>query len=90
MIPKIELAVPFVHMNGDRCETLLDNLGNAYNAVLSAMLALRECAPNGRNAYPVDGLMKRLETQHRTRQEYLQAVLDSLDAEANELQKGRP
>lgn len=87
MIPKIELAVPFVHMNGDRRETLLTNLENAYTAVMAAMDAMRQCAPNGRNAYPQPGLMQRLEAQHRTRQEYLQAVADSLEAEAIALQE---
>lgn len=87
MVPKIELAVPFVHLNGDRRETLLTNLENAYTAVMAAMDAMRQCSPNGRNAYPVDGLMQRLEAQHRTRQEYLQAVADSLEAEAIALQE---
>ena len=88
MTPKIDLAVPFVHANGDRRETLLDNLENAYTAVTTAMDAIRQCTPNGRNAYPVDGLMQRLEAQHRQRQEYLQAVADSLEAEAIALQAG--
>ena len=87
MVPKIELAVPHVHLNGDRRETLLTNLENAYTAVMAAMDAMRQCSPNGRNAYPVDGLMQRLEAQHRTRQEYLQAVADSLEAEAIALQE---
>jgi len=85
MTQPIELAVPFVHLNGDRRETLLDNLDAAYTAVTAAMDALRQCAPNGRNAYPVDGLMQRLEAQHRQRQEYLQAVAVSLESEMNGL-----
>jgi hypothetical protein len=88
MTTPIDLAVPFVHPNGDRRETLLDNLETAYTAVTAAMDTLRKCAPNGRNAYPVDGLMQRLEAQHRQRQEYLQAVADSLEAEAIALQAG--
>jgi len=81
-VPAIPVAVPFVHLNGDRRETLVERLETAYCAVNAAMIHLRECVPNGRNAYPVDGLMQKLEAQHRTRQEYLQAVLDSLEAEA--------
>lgn len=88
MTPKIELAVPIVHCNGDRRETLLDNLETAYHCIQTAMDAMRQCSPNGRNAYPVDGLMQRLEAQHRTRQEYLQAVADSLEAEAVALTEG--
>jgi hypothetical protein len=82
---KIDLAVPIIHPNGDRRETLMKNLEATYEAVQTAMLALRQCAPNGRNAYPVQGLMQRLERQHRQRQECLQAVLDSLEAEAGAL-----
>lgn len=88
MVPKIELAVPFVHLNGTSRESLESNLAAAYAAVLEAMDALRQCAPNGRDAYPQPGLMQRLEAQHRTRQEYLRAVADSLEAEAAALQKG--
>ena len=84
-VPQIPLAVPHVHLNGDRKETRADRLEAAYGAISAAMDALRECTPNGRNAYPVDGLMERLVDQHRTRQEYLQAVLDSIEAEANAL-----
>ena len=82
-VPKIELATPFIHNNGDRADVLLDRILAAYTAVSDAMDTLRQCAPNGRNAYPVDGLMEQLEAQHRQRQECLQAVLDSLEAEAN-------
>ena len=83
--PQIPLAVPYVHLNGDRAETLLDRIEAAYGAVSTALDTLRECRPNGRNAYPVDGLMEKLEAQHQARQEHLQAVLDSLEAEATAL-----
>jgi tRNA isopentenyl-2-thiomethyl-A-37 hydroxylase MiaE len=79
---KAGVFVPVVHMNGDRRETLLDNLECAYMAVRTAMDALRQCTPNGRNAYPVPGLMVKLEAQHRERQEHLMAVYKSLEAEA--------
>jgi len=87
MIPKIELAVAFVHLNGSSRESLLEQLETAYTAVNAAMDALRQCAPNGRDSYPVDGLQQRREAQHRTRQEYLQAVADSLETEAIALQE---
>lgn len=85
-VPVIELAVPCVHMNGDRKETLLERLEIAYAAVGEAQDALRECAPNGRNAYPIPGLMEKLTAQHVARQHFLQAVRDSLEAEAIALQ----
>jgi len=78
---KIDVAIPCVHLNGTSAETLIDRLDAAYEAVRKAAAILRQCAPNGRNAYLIDGLMQRLETQHRQRQECLQAVLDSLEAE---------
>ncbi len=87
-VKPIELAVPFVSLNGDRRETLLENLEKAYIAVLAAIDTMRQCCPNGRNAYPVDGLMEKLKVQYQARQEYLQAVADSLEAEAIALQEG--
>ena len=86
-VPTIPVAVPFVHLNGTSRESLLSQLEDAYTAVNSAMDALRQSAPNGRDAYPQPGLMERLEAQHRTRQEYLQAVLDSIEAEMSGLQE---
>ena len=78
---KIELAVPFVHLNGTSAERLIEALDTAWTAVDTAMQELRHCAPNGRDAYPVDGMLEKLEAQHRQRQECLQAVMDSLEAE---------
>ena len=77
-----DIVLPVLHPNGDRPETLLDNLETAYAAVRAAMDALRQCAPNGRNFYPVPGRMQQAEAQHRARQEHLMAVLTSLGAEA--------
>ena len=84
---KIDVAIPCVHLNGDRAEVLIDRLEKAWYAVEGAKYVMRECAPNGRDAYPVDGLMQRLEAQHRQRQECLQAVLDSLAAEIQGIQE---
>lgn len=84
----VSVAVPFVHLNGSSRESLLENLEAAYSAVNAALDALRQCAPNGRDAYPVPGLMERLTAQHRQRQEHLQAVADSLEAEAIAIQEG--
>ena len=84
---KIDVAIPCIHLNGTRAETLIDRLEKAWNAVEGAQYVMRECAPNGRDAYPVDGLMQRLEAQHRQRQECLQAVMDSLEAEIQGIQE---
>ena len=77
-----EVVLPVLHPNGDRPETLLGSLENAYAAVGAAMDALRQCAPNGRNFYPVPGRMQQAEVQHRTRQVHLITVLTSRVAEA--------
>jgi len=82
--PKV--ITPIIHRNGDRRETLLENIEHAYRAVRAAQDALRHCAPNGRNFYPEPGRMTLAEAQHRTRQEHLQAVLQSLSAEAEQIQ----
>jgi hypothetical protein len=78
----VNIVTPIIHLNGDRRETLLDNLERAFRAVRAAMDALRQCAPNGRNYYPEPGRLQRAERQHRERQEHLQAVYQSLEAEA--------
>jgi hypothetical protein len=81
------IITPIIHMNGDRRETLLNNLEQAYSAVHEAMEALRQCAGNGRNFYPEPGRFERYEAQHRERQMHLQSVLDSLEAEAIQIQQ---
>lgn len=75
------VITPIIHLNGDRKETLIRNLKTAYDALSAARKALRECAPNGRNYYPVPGRLQQAEAQHRARQEAVQAVMESLVAE---------
>lgn len=77
------VIVPFIHMNGTSRERLLEALEEAYCAVREAMDKLRECAPNGRDYYPAPGRMEQAVAQHRGRQEHLQAVYDSIEAEAH-------
>ena len=84
------IVTPIIHMNGDRKQTLMDNIENAYMAVREAMKKLRECAPNGRNYYLVPGRMQLAEAQHRERQENLNAVYKSLEAEAIAIQDEYP
>ncbi len=87
-VPPLQpVTTPIIHLNGDRRETLLDNLEHAYTAVSAAQDALRPCAGNARNFYPEPGRFERYQAQHRERQEQLQAVLDSLTAEAEQIQE---
>lgn len=77
----IPIITPIIHLNGDRRETLVTNLEDAYRAVNAAIKALTWCAPNGRNYYPELGRMQKSEVQHQARMAHLKAVRDSLEAE---------
>jgi len=77
----IPVVSPIVHLNGTSRGSLLAALEDAYLAVSNAMDTLRQCAPNGRDYYPDPGRMPKAEDQHRSRGEYLKAVLDSIEAE---------
>ena len=82
MATALSVVTPIIHLNGTSREALSDALCEAYAAVNEALEKLRECAPNGRDYYPEPGRMDKALAQHRTRQEHLQAVLDSLGPEA--------
>lgn len=86
-LPK-PVVTPIVHLNGTSREALSEALCEAYAAVNEALDKLRLCAPNGRDYYPEPGKMQRAEEQHRTRGEYLKAVLDSLQEEAETIAFG--
>ena len=77
---------PIVHLNGDRKATLIGVLEQAYDALRAAENALQECAGNARNFYPGPGRWERYCAQHRTRQEHLQVVRESLEAESVQLE----
>jgi hypothetical protein len=57
-----EIITPIIHLNGDRYETLIEQLEDAYEAVGLAMDALQRCAPNSRNSYPIPGRLPMAET----------------------------
>jgi hypothetical protein len=70
---------PTVHTNGDRAETLLEQYRTALNSVSDAMVALRECTPNGRNYYPISNEAIHVAiAEHSKRVEALQKVYDEL------------
>ena len=82
-----EIIAPIIHLNGDRRETLMTQLEQAYTAVRAAMDALRQCAGNRRNFYPESGRWEAYRAQHHDRWQKLQAVRTSLLAEAKALQE---
>lgn len=80
------VIAPIIHLNGDRPATLLAALTAAYKALHAAQDALRACAPNARNYYPVDGLFEQARTQYAEHSAHLEAVMQSLVAEAETIQ----
>jgi hypothetical protein len=84
------VIVPIVHLNGDRKETLMDQLASVYAALRDAEDVLRDAAPNARNYYLVEGLFEQAVTQHRARQVQLDAIIQSVDAEMIALNETYP
>ena len=89
-LPSAPMISPVIHPNGDRKDTLLRNLQDAYRAVSQAITALRECAPNGRNCYPAPGRMEAAIAQYKRRQTLLEEVRASLAEEAKMIEKLYP
>lgn len=80
------VILPIIHLNGDRPETLVAELSTAYHALIAALAALQQCAPNARNYYPQDGLYVQACAQHQARVDAITAVRASLVAEAQGIQ----
>ena len=83
------LVTPILHLNGDRPEVLLARLEEAFRAVRTAIEAVRQCAPNGRNFYPDPGRLARAQAQHDERLVRLWAVEQSISQEAMAIQRDR-
>jgi len=71
---------------GDRAETLMQRLEATWDTLEAAATLLRDCAPNGRNYYPDPGRMEQAEAQHRWRQNQIQNLCESLEAEIAAIQ----
>mgnify|MGYP001604637144 CR=1 FL=1 len=85
-----DIITPIVHMNGTSRQALVEQLCTAYRAVQDALDALSLASPNGRDYYPEPGRLQKAEAQHRARRTQLQAVADSLIAEAEAIQEQYP
>ena len=85
-----DIITPIIHLNGSGKRALVDQLCTAYRAVQDAMTALRHASPNGRDYYPEEGRLQKAEAQYWARQASLQAVADSLEAEAEAIQTEYP
>ena len=86
MLEHRKVVLPFIHLNGDRAETLVENLSEVYDAMCDVEEKLRQCSPNARNAYPCDGLMEKLVEQHSHRLNLLGELKLSVLEEAQGIQ----
>ena len=84
------VVTPIIHLNGDRKQTLIAQLHNAYAAINQAYTVLSQCSPNGRNYYPEPGRLEKAQAQHWGRQDQLSAVLNSLKAEMDQIDEENP
>lgn len=75
------IIMPFVHMNGTSKNELLELREKAYSALDSAMDALKEMAPNGRDYYPDPGRMEKAVEQHRRRMKAITDIMAELEKE---------
>lgn len=76
------MILPIIHMNGTSRDELVDQRRFAANAIAEAFSALGKMSPNGRDYYPVPGLLEMAEQIHSTRMFRLKEMLDEIVAEA--------
>ena len=75
-------VLPIVHMNGTSREDLVSQRCEALTAIRDAMGSLARMTPNGRDYYPVDGLLQEAQEQHQRRYLLLRGLADEIEAEA--------
>ncbi len=82
------LLAPLIHMNGSSAETLLDGYRAAHDAINAGLDALRACAPNGRDYYPIgDHAFKQAVREHEERGAALRKVLAEIEMIAENIQE---
>jgi hypothetical protein len=84
---KIDIIVPIVHLNGTSREELVRVRVEAHRVLEDAYAALKRMAPNGRDYYPVPGLMDRAVEQHSHRLSVIGELIFALEKEVYELEK---
>jgi len=72
------VIAPIIHLNGTSKEMLMDELEAAYYALGNAYDAVKKSGPNGRDYYPVPGLMEKAVEQHSSRLTAIDAVRESI------------
>lgn len=75
------LAIPTVHINGTSQQMLMDQLGNAIDAVHEAGRKLAAACPNGRDYYVQGGdAIKAALDQHEARMAKLKSIATDLES----------
>lgn len=82
---KTDLIVPVVHLNGTGKQDLIDMRERVDETLRLALAALKQMAPNGRDYYPVPGLMDRAVEQHFRRMRVLTDLQDELEEEIRQI-----
>ena len=83
-----ELMIPTIHLNGTSAESLMEDLDNAYSVLNTALSALAQTAPNGRDYYvQAAGNMEKAQAQHYERMKKLQNVQRELQAIVDAIQE---
>lgn len=77
------VIAPIVHLNGTSKQMLMDELEEAYYALNKAYDVIKQSGPNGRDYYPVPGLMEKAVEQHTQRLKAIDAVKDSIAEQLN-------
>lgn len=74
------MQFPTIHMNGTSVESLLEMNEEAYQALRTAMAALRNAGPNGRDYYPQAGnAMGAAVAEHEARLRRIHEVMIELE-----------
>jgi hypothetical protein len=75
------LAIPTIHLNGSNKANMLEDLANAREAILLAIVAVAETVPNGRDYFTQGrGALTQAQAEHRARIDALSGVMDELMA----------
>jgi hypothetical protein len=83
------LKVPTVHLNGTSKEALIEQCRIASDAMLAAMRALQDAAPNPRDFYVQEGdAFKTAQSQHAERVKALHAVHQDICAIMGAIENG--
>ena len=72
------MEYPTVHLNGTSEESLLDGFSAAHNAIIDAIKAMEDCAPNARDYYVNYGSIHIAISEHSARVASLVAVRDDI------------